>query len=260
MTKNPNNKKTSEQYVEDLDARYPGLRALLGTTPDRQIALRYGLSRTRVGQIRSRLNLERFPGSLTPPPNFFEQLGTTSDSALAREWGFSPSAVRRYRKERKVPVWSRCEETERRLAPYLNMLGKVSDPKVAEKAGLSPRVVYRYRCRHGLSTEVLAPTHKDFVPVDRDKVRELFLAGHSDHDIAKAVRSTPKTVALIRTHELKLLRATPKPRLTEADREAVLRAFEECGGNYSATARLTGWGATTVHKVVQAAAPRTPRK
>lgn len=258
MTKSPHNKKTSEQYVEDLDARYPGLRALLGTTPDRQIALRYGLSRTRVGQIRSRLDLERF--SKAPPPEFFEELGTTSDGALAVKWRVSPSVVRRCRKERKVPTWNRCEETERKLAPYLDLLGKVSDPKVAEKAGLSPRAVYNYRCRHGLSTKVLAPTHKDFVPVDRDKVRELFLAGHSDHDIAKAVRSTPKTVALIRTHELRLFRATPRPRLTEADREAVLRAFEGCGGNYSATARLTGWGVTTVHKVVQAAAPRTPRK
>jgi hypothetical protein len=142
-------------------------------------------------------------------------------------------------------------EHEKKLKPYLHLIGKISDPKLAKLAGVTTRIVYDYRLKKGIKTEVIAPTHKDFAPIDRDMVRKLFENGLSDEEIAKAVGSTPGTTCMIRTRDLGLFRLPTPSKISEDEKSEILRVFEVCGGNYSETARRVGRSSSAVHRIVK---------
>lgn len=236
---------------ENLEARYPGMLDVLGCLPDADVAVKYGLSRQRVHQIRGELSIPACVTPFTMTPEQVALLGTTTDAALAREWGVSQAVVGYYRNQRGIPVWSVILEHEKLLEPYRDQIGEVSDPKVAAMVGVEPRVVYEYRKRHGIKTKVLAPTHEDFTPLDREVIAEMYHEGRSDKEIAEALGTSPGVVCQIRTAELDLLRGEAPVRSTAEERAAIVQAWEDSHGNYAETARRTGRSATFVKKVVQ---------
>lgn len=245
-------KKTQEELDKAFEQRYPGISELLGQFPDSEVARRYGLSERYVHKIRVTRGVPAFRPLFAPTPEFSAALGTRTDKDLAKDFGVSPRMVTYYRNLHKIPAWSPWVEHEEKLKPYLGMIGKVSDPKLAKMAGVTTRIVYKYRMMKGIETNVISPSHKEFVPIDRDMIRDLFEKGFSDKYIAKAVGSTPGTVAMIRTQQLGLLRS-PRKILSEEEKSKISRIFEECGNNYSETARRAGCTSATVRSLVKKA-------
>ncbi len=243
-------KKTPEQYREGIEARYPGMLDMLGDSSDQSVADEYDLSRQRIHQIRKRLGIEACHAPFDPTPEQVAALGTKTDKETAEEWGVSPSTVSYHRRARGIEVWSPWVEHEKALQPYLDKIGKVSDPKVAKMAGVATRVVFEYRQKNDIKTEVMAPTHEDFTPLDRDEIEELFKEGWSDEEIAEIVGSTKGTIQNIRSTELGLLRRDPIRRASTGERARVLRVWEHCGRNISETARRTDRSPSFVREVV----------
>ena len=243
-------KKSVEQYRADMETKYPGMLEMLGDSADRVVADEYDLSRQRIHQIRKRLGIEACHAPFEPTPEQVALLGTTTDKELAEAWGVHGGTVSRIRRQHNIPQWSPWIEHEKTLQPYLHLIGKISDPKVAVMAGTTIRVVFEYRQKHGIKTEVLAPTHEDFSPLDRDEIEELFKEGWSDEEIAEIIGSTKGTIQNIRSTELGLLRRDPVRRSTTGERARILRVWEHCDRNLSETARRTDRSVSFVREVV----------
>ena len=243
-------KKSVEQYGADMEAKYPGMLEMLGDSTDQVVADEYDLSRQRIHQIRKHLGIEACHAPFTPTPEQVALLGTTTDKELAEAWGVHGGTVSRIRRQHNIPQWSPWIEHEKTLQPFLHLIGKVSDPKVAAMAGTATRVVFEYRQKHGIKTEVLAPTHEDFSPHDRDEIEELFKEGWSDEEIAEIIGSTKGTIQNIRSTELGLLRRDPVRRSTTGERARILRVWEHCDRNLSETARRTDRSVSFVREVV----------
>ena len=253
-------KKTPEERQEDLKQKYPGLLELLGQVPDAEIARRYGVSTQLINSIRNKLGVTASTPKFVPTPEFLAALGTRSDYEISEDFGVSANTVANYRNRNNIPPWSPWMGYEKKLKHYLHLIGKISDPKLAKMAGVTTRIVYDYRLKNGIKTEIIAPTHKDFAPIDRDMIRELFEKGLSDKEIAKAVGSTPGTIGMIRTRDLGLLRGSAPARASEEERSEILRVFEEFGGNYTETARRVGRSATSVRRLVERGRERPQAK
>ena len=243
-------KKSVGQYRADIEAKYPGMLEMLGDSTDQVVADEYDLSRQRIHQIRKRLGIEACHAPFVPTPEQVALLGTTTDRELAEAWGAHGGTVSRIRRQHNIPQWSPWIEHEKTLQPHLDKIGKISDPKVAAMAGTTTRVVFEYRQKHGIKTEVLAPTHEDFSPLDRGEIEELFKEGWSDEEIAEIIGSTRGTVQNIRSTELGLLRRDPLRRSTTGERARILRVWEHCDRNISETARRTDRSPSFVREVV----------
>lgn len=193
-------------FKETVEYNHPGLLDLLGKMTDREVGERYNLSRQRVHQIRDKLNIGPYTVPVELSPEQISKLGTKTDAELASLWGVSTSAVSRVRTSLSIKAYSPWLDHNKALKPYVGIIGKLSDPKIAELAGVTTRVVFEYRKLNNIDTEVIAPTHKDFSPVDRQALSQLFELGLSDEEIASVLGSTKGTVQNIRTSELNLLR------------------------------------------------------
>jgi DNA-binding CsgD family transcriptional regulator len=222
----------------------------MGTVTDTVLAEQYGLTRQRVQQFRQAMDIDPKNNGFHPTPEQVALLGTKSDSDLAREWGVSPFHVGQYRRNNGIPRWQVWDDHEEKIAPHKHLVGKISDPKVAALCGLSTRCVFEYRKRHNIKTEVLAPTHEDFSPIDREEIERLFNEEYSDNEIAEMMGCSAGTIGFIRSNELGLLRYKPSRPTTPGERERIKRVYENCGQNISETARRTDRSMSCVRKIV----------
>lgn len=193
-------------FKETVEYNHPGLLDLLGTMTDREVGERYNLSRQRIHQIRLKLNVRPYTVPIELTSEQIAKLGTKTDADLASLWGVAASTVSRIRTSLSIEAYSPWLNYNKLLEPYASIIGKLSDPKIAELAGVTTRVVFEYRKLNNIDTEVITPTHKDFSPVDRNTLAQLFELGLSDEEIASVLGSTKGTVQNIRTSELNLLR------------------------------------------------------
>ena len=193
-------------FKETVEYNHPGLINLLGKMTDREVGERYNLSRQRINQIRLKLNIEPYTVPVGLTSEQIAKLGTDTDVNLASLWGLSASNVSRIRASLSIKAYSPWIDHEKALKPYIGIIGKLSDPKIAELAGVTTSVVFEYRKLNNIDTEVITPTHKDFSPVDRQTLSQLFELGLSDEEIASVLGSKKGTVKNIRTSELNLLR------------------------------------------------------
>lgn len=242
--------KTVEQFQAEMEERYPGITDLLGEETDASVGEKYGITRQRVHQFRKKLDVASTRQFIELTPEQIERLGTVNDRILASEWGIAPYLVGQTRRNLGIKAWSPWIEHEKALAPYLDQIGKISDPKVAAMAGVNTRVVFEYRKRHNIKTEVLAPTHEDFSPIDREEIERLFNEEYSDNEIAEMMGCSAGTIGFIRSNELGLLRYKPSRPTTPGERERIKRVYENCGQNISETARRTDRSMSCVRKIV----------
>jgi transposase-like protein len=249
LPKLPKSRKPSnEEYRALLERKHPGISDLLGAVTDADIARTYRISRQRAHQFRTRLGIpSAFPSPFVPTKEQVSLLGTKSDLELSREWGVSATTVWRVRASHGIPP--RPRNKDKLLEPFVNEAGKVSDSTLAEKAGVSTQAIFRFRKRKGITTQVVSPRHVDFVPIDRDKVKELVLQGKTDEQIAKAVVSTKNYVAQLR--QRMGLSKKKRPTYSNEDREKIFHEYQKCY-NYSEVARRFGCSVNFVREVCAA--------
>jgi hypothetical protein len=202
-----------------LERQHPGLTSMLGVKTDSFVAQQYGLSRQRINQIRKGLGIDASQPPLNMTPQMESLLGTASDSVLAARWGVSTHTVCRLRTKLGIACWSRTDEIDRALEPYLDDIGRISDPKIARMAGVSAKAVFGYRRRHGIKTEVLSPAHPDFKPLDKGLIATLYREGYSDEEIAARVGSTKRSIATIRSRS-RLVSRKGRPAKTAPRKES----------------------------------------
>lgn len=241
---------TPEVYAAQVDARHPGMVAMMKTAGNHEVAAYFGLTRQRVFQIRHRLGIPAVSSSAPLLPTQAEQLGTRPDDYLALLWGLSPGRVRDGRLLRNIPSYaSTLQFDQATLEPVLHLIGKISDPKVAAMVGVTAHQVQRFRQMHGIETQVISPRHKLFKPIDRERIRQMFDEGAGDEQIAAAVRATPATVMQIRAHELRLVRKGPNARISDDERARICRTFQQLG-SVAKTALAHKRSETVVRRIV----------
>lgn len=193
-------KKTPEERIE---ARHPGLLLRLSFEKDITLARAYGISRQRIEQIRTTLNLPSY--RLHKTQLVTSLLPEADDSVVAQATRLSQSTVTKIRKRSGIPRPRDIQRNEDvlRTTP---LLGTMSDADVAHKAGVGRGFVFALRRQLGIKPFSTSPRCADYVRLDREHIRRAFAEGKSDAEIALEVGSrNPQSIAQIR-HQLGLMR------------------------------------------------------
>ena len=192
-----------------LEERYPGVAEKLLTTPNAQLAAEYNVSREYMRQLRNLFDVPKIEPKVLPP-DAIEMLGKVPDTHIAEFFDVSSSYVQLERTKRNIPPASSNDYYDRVIGLMRDRVGVDTDPVLAKKLNLPTRVIFNFRLRNNIPPARLSPMCKDFKPIDRELVATLFYQGASDREIAKAVKSSPGSIANVR-YELKLSRAPQVP-------------------------------------------------
>ncbi len=138
----------------------PGIRALMGTAPDAEVAKGAQVGESSIQKWRKRLGVERAPlrprpTTLKSPQWLTEQvagwMGTMPDSAIADRVGLKAHTIGKWRRRLGIararpvsPSWLTSEIQAK--------LGTVSDGVIAELVGASPASVAEWRKRLGIES------------------------------------------------------------------------------------------------------------
>lgn len=198
---------TKKRLIEDLEQRYPGIEQRFKEESNAQIARVYGLSRERIRQLRVAYGI---PKSLKMhqkvPSEVLGALGKVSDGEIARMFPqYTRSKIFYVRRVKNIEAAPKQDRFSC-LEPIRDRLGTLSDRQLAREMGVTVALVFDYRQKLGIPPFRKSPRSKDFEVVNREKIKNLFLSGHSDKFIATDVGSTPASVAMIRRRDLKLFR------------------------------------------------------
>lgn len=238
------------QQITHFEAKYPGLHADLGRTPDAELGRRYGISRERVRQFRSMLGIAQ-ASSAPPlrsqlPDSVKSQLGSRPDKQLAREIGVDAHHIRRLRCELGIPAHSPYAGVQDQLA---HLFGKVSDIQIAREYGVPAQTVRSWRQKAGIDPFMVSPVRAG-VKVPRDGVRQLFEAGKSDEELAQHYCTSIRYVQNVR-RELGLYRGPRTPRRSrKVDPQEVSRLHEE-GIPGTEIARRLGCVPNTIYRILR---------
>jgi len=231
----------------DLDAKYPGLRARLGQETDAAIAADYGLSRERIRQFRARECRQAFKNEL--PLDVIAQLGKESDAVIAERFKVPVGIVRRERTARKITAFQISAVYDEMLDQMPDQVGVISDGKLSRKTGIPINYIYTYRHRKGISPAVLSPRCVGFVPHDRNYITNRFYNGATDAEIAAEIGSSVAVVMQIRSSELGLFRRPPNAQVS-AERVAEILCRVKNGEPKTSIARNLGMPVRTVYNIV----------
>lgn len=194
----------------NLEIAHPGLKERLGTETDEAIGRRYGLTRARVHQIRQRLGIPCFEFGRredlikTKLEAIEQELGQKSDYVLAKEHHLPVDRIRKKRVELGLPTAKVAFQNDT-LAKIKDRLGKVSDSSLARELGISVNSIFQWRKAAGIPCFKPSPRSKHYVPIDGEKVKELFHQAKTDAEIASAVGCSRGYVGMLR-RKLGLLR------------------------------------------------------
>lgn len=124
---------------------------LLGTMPDRQLAVQLGLANTTIARKRRSLGIAGQKSKLLPvviPQEFVQKLGALSDQTIAAELGVSGSVISRIRTRLGIKpiIVSNFLPTEAN-----SLLGKTTDAAIAAKYGVSHTCVRERRIALGIA-------------------------------------------------------------------------------------------------------------
>lgn len=190
--------------------KHPGLAELLGVVPDAELGRQFGLTRSRVHQLRKQMGLTKVLRANDPEIEVKllaveDKIGKVSDSSIARELGIGFDQVRARRKVLNRPVFIDTIREEK-WNQIKDRAGKVTDGVLAKEIGVSINTVLLWRKRYGIESAHVSPRSKRFQPVDRNKLIELFNQGLSDEEIAATLNAKLSYLPMIR-RKLGLLRA-----------------------------------------------------
>ena len=132
--------------LTDLESKYPGLAARLGTEADSDLGRAYGLSRQRIQQLR----LQRAIPSVVVPitPEITALLGTIPDTEIHERYPqISVYRLHRARQARNIPtaVLPYEQAVKERLENAKDQLGVVPDKRIAKALKVHVETVARYR-------------------------------------------------------------------------------------------------------------------
>lgn len=198
-------KSTPKDKLARIEARYPGVVKKLHTTSNAQLAAEYNVSREYMRQLRELFNVPKLEPK-TLPPDGIAMLGQIPDAHIAEFFDVPCAYVQAERVKLGLPVASPNDYYDRVIGLMRDRVGVDTDPVLAKKLNLPTHAIFNFRTRHNIPPARLSPMCKDFKPIDRELVTTLFNQGASDEEIAKAVKSTPGTIAGLRG-KLKLYRS-----------------------------------------------------
>lgn len=197
---------TLEVRQARLEARCPGMLALLGTVPDEAVGAQFGLTRERIRQIRKGLGVSSWDSQRPHATDeaILACLPSMSDAAVATNLGADPRRVLALRTAHGVPRARSVNQVL--LDPVRHLFGKISDIKIAAMVqGLSQGIVQRERDAMGIPPHSLSPRCKGFRRIDRARARELYLEGMNDAEVAAALGFTENTMRSLRCAELDIV-------------------------------------------------------
>jgi hypothetical protein len=182
--------------IESYELKHPGIVANMTNWTDKAIGKYYGLTRSRVQQMRTRLS---FPSQLsTIPVRVWTEedqrlIGTMTNAAAARHFSTSPGTIRKLRDKFGLPTIRK----EDAFAPVSDLIGKVPDTQIAQMINRSSASVFHYRKTRGIKTIIMSSQHPDFKPIDRKKVETMFMCGFSRKAIADVLTCSEGTIYYI---------------------------------------------------------------
>lgn len=124
---------------------------LLGTTIDREVASKLGISTGAVALKRKKLGIASYKPSWAPikiPPALERQLGKKTDAEIADALGVSQTGVASYRRRLGIQATLTFGELP---AEADELIGKIPDSHIAERYGVSHTCVNRRRYKLGIT-------------------------------------------------------------------------------------------------------------
>lgn len=147
---------TLTQFKDRLEARYPGILAVIATnTTNQTIASRFGLSRERIRQIRIKLNIER--GEIRRGPRALVFNGLSEDEIRQRIEATLHLSWQKAAKELGVPI-----ETLKKYQEYFGLqkvklervfpdcLGKIPPNEIMAEFKVARMTVHRWHHQAGI--------------------------------------------------------------------------------------------------------------
>lgn len=192
-------------HQDNIEDKYPGIRTAMAEMNNTEVGKKYGISRERVRQLRSRFSIPAPNNDIIWTEEHIKLLGKQPDLALARQWGMHNHVVRRKRLTLGIPAYN-TEDRYAKLRPFEDLIGKLSDRKLARMANVNWSIVADLRKEKGIPPYHLSPMCKDFQPVDLAEMERLLLAGASDEEIAKKTGRAVESITNIRVNKLRLFR------------------------------------------------------
>lgn len=244
----PKPKKPKDRRKLNIEEKYPGLSALVGTKPDSELGRQYGVSRETIRLIRMRLGVPTYSPMGDIDVNL---LGTMTDGDLAKKYGRNKASITVYRRRLGIASFRERQKNEvtERIEEHLDLLGKISDPEFAKLCGVGAAKVFHYRQRHGIKTEIKAGPWSYNGEETMRRVVELYEKGLSDEEIAAELGRTPRTIGNYRWR-LGLGSTGSRRRMTEEDKKRVLKVYRRTR-SVRRTAEDTGWSRGAVSRLVK---------
>lgn len=187
---------------DTIEEKYPDILTFMQTMTNSDLAMKYGISRERVRQLRERfaILLPAVPAECSWTPEKIALLGTKPDTHVAKEIGVSYVSVLRKRRSLGISGY-KGEGRYSRLEPYMDLIGKISDRKLSRMTGVHVQIIADYRDENGIPPFHLSPMCADFKRVNPDEVKQLFLAGASDEEVSE---STGRALGVIKNMRLNM--------------------------------------------------------
>ena len=126
------------------------------------------------------------------PEEAISELGTDTDIAIAKKYGFKAEFVGRERRKRGI---EKHERYKKALAPFIDLLGTVPDSEIASVSGAPWSAVRAERVKRKIDPH----SHNGRAKLDAEKIHQMWCGGLSDKEIAAAVGSKhPGSIAQVR--------------------------------------------------------------
>ena len=209
----------------DKRAALESIRDDLGKVSDHKLAARVGIASQAVQIFRNKLGIP--PAVLSPRCKDFEKIDReevrrlilegNSDAEVARILGRSSAVIGNIRtKELHLPKRTQNISPEKKARIVALIDEGVPDVAIAEEVGVSVASVGKLRRRKGILRG------HPRLGLDRDQMRALYEAGHTDQEVADIMGCNDRVAANIRTSELRIHKERAK-----INQDEVTRMFHE---------------------------------